>query len=80
MYFRLTLDNCQVCKDANCTTDSLYIIQNACSDNLPLSSYMTMPLSTSTATNEFIKIVNSEYSYQLAELTLFQFPNTRESE
>ena len=80
MYLRLTLDNCQACKDANCTNDSLDIIQNACTDNLSLSALMTIPLSTSIDTNAFINTINSEYSYQLAEMTLFQFPNTDESE
>jgi len=80
MYLRLTLENCQACKDANCTSDSLDIIQNACTDNLSLSPLMTIPLSTSIETNEYINVINSEYSYQLAELTLFQFPNTDESE
>lgn len=80
MYLRLTLDNCQACKDANCTSDSLDIIKNACTDNLSLSALMAIPLSTSIDSNGFINIINSEYSYQLAELTLFQFPNTNESE
>ena len=60
--------------------DSLDIIQNACSDNLSLSSHMSIPLSTSAEVNQYINTINSDYSYQLAELTLFQFPNTTESE
>ena len=38
-----------------------------------------MPVSTSADVNQYIKNINSDYSYQLAELTLFQFPNTTES-
>ena len=60
--------------------DSVDIMQNACSDNLSLSSLMSMPVSTSADVNQYIKTINSDYSYQLAELTLFQFPNTNESE
>lgn len=76
--FRLILENCQACNDGECTMDSLDIIQNACSDNLSLSSHMSMPLSTSAEVNQYINTINSDYSYQLAELTLFQFPNTTE--
>ena len=77
---RLTLENCQACRDNECSLDSLKIIENACTDDLSLASLMSDPLSTSTDTNDLIKTVNSDYSYQLAELTLFQFPNTAESE
>ena len=61
--------------------DSLDIMQNACSDDLPLSSLMSMPVSMSADAdvNRYIRTINSDYSYQLAELTLFQFPNTTES-
>ena len=61
--------------------DSLNIMQNACSDDLPLSSLMSMPVSMSADAdvNRYIRTINSDYSYQLAELTLFQFPNTIES-
>jgi len=76
--FWLILENCQACNDGECTMDSLDIIQNACSDNLSLSSHMSMPLSTSAEVNQYINTINSDYSYQLAELTLFQFPNTTE--
>ena len=79
MFFRLTLENCQVCNDVECSNDSLDIMQNACSDNLPLSSHMSVPLSEWTGVNQYINTINSDYSYQLAELTLFQFPNTTES-
>ena len=41
-----------------------------------LSSLMSMPLSTSTTTNEYIDSINSELSFQLAEMTVFQFPNS----
>ena len=37
---------------------------------------MSMPLSTSTTTNEYIDSINSEFSFQLAEMTVFQFPNS----
>ena len=77
--FRLIMENCQACNDVDCTMDSLDIMQNACSDNLPLSSLMSIPVSTSADVNQYIKNINSDYSYQLAELTLFQFPNTTES-
>ena len=30
---RLTLENCKVCKESDCTGDSVEIIQNACSDS-----------------------------------------------
>ena len=40
---------------------------------------MSVPLSEWTGVNQYINIINSDYSYQLAELTLFQFPNTKES-
>ena len=79
MFFRLTLENCQVCNDVECSNDSLDIMQNACSDNLSLSSHMSVPLSEWTGVNQYINTINSDYSYQLAELTLFQFPNTTES-
>ena len=41
-----------------------------------LSTFMSTPLSTSTVTNEYINSINSEFNYQLAEMTLFQFPNS----
>ena len=74
------MENCQACRDNECSLDSLKILENACTDGLSLASLMSDPLSTSTDTNDLIKTVNSEYSYQLAELTLFQYPNTAESE
>ena len=37
---------------------------------------MSMPLSTATTTNEYIDSINSEFSFQLAEMTVFQFPNS----
>ena len=76
---RLTLENCKVCLSADCSSDSLEIIQNACTDNTPLSSLLSTPLSTSTDVNQYIDEINSDYSFQLAELTVFQFPNTPES-
>ena len=44
--------------------------------NKKLSSMMSIPLSTLTTTNEYIDEINSAFSFQLAELTVFQFPNT----
>ena len=41
-----------------------------------LSSMMSVPLSTSITTNEYIDSINSEFSFQLAEMTVFQFPNS----
>merc|ERR1711953_1416207 len=41
-----------------------------------LSTFMSTPLSTSTVTNEYINSINSEFNYQLAEMTLFQFSNS----
>ena len=37
---------------------------------------MSIPLSTSTTTNDYIDSINSEFNFQLAELTVFQFPNS----
>ena len=37
---------------------------------------MTIPLSTSITTNEYIDQINSAFNFQLAELTVFQFPDT----
>ena len=37
---------------------------------------MSVPLSTSITTNEYIDSINSEFSFQLAEMTVFQFPNS----
>ena len=105
------MENCKVCKNSDCTGDSLDIIQNACTDSTQLgcpdfsfatislavlvfffihfggpiisrtfdeklSTFMSTPLSTSTVTNEYINSINSEFNYQLAEMTLFQFPNS----
>ena len=41
-----------------------------------LSSLMSIPLSTSTTTNDYIDSINSEFNFQLAEMTVFQFPNS----
>jgi len=76
--FWLSLDNCKVCKSTDCTGDSLQIIKNACFDSLQLSSLMSIPLSTSTTTNEYIDSINSEFNFQLAELTVFQFPDSNQ--
>ena len=37
---------------------------------------MSIPLSTSTTTNEYIESINSEFNFQLAEMTVFQFSNS----
>ena len=78
--FRLTLEGCQVCKDKECSEDSLTLIENACTDNTALSFLTSTPLSTSIQVNEYIQKINSEYSYQLAEFTLFQFQGSETSE
>ena len=39
---------------------------------------MSIPLSTSTTTNDYIDSINSEFNFQLAELTVFQFQNSDE--
>ena len=68
-----------MCQNSNCSSDSLDIVQNACYDNTTISALMSTPLTTSTDVNQYIDEINSDYSYQLAELTVFQFPNTPES-
>ena len=77
--FRLTLESCKVCKGTDCTGDSVEIIKNACSDGTQLSTFISTPLSTMPDVNTYIDTINSDYSYQLAQMTLFQFPNTPES-
>ena len=67
-----------VCKDADCTSNTLEIIKVACFDNTILSTQMSIPLSTSTDVNEYINAINSDYSFQLAELTTFKFSNNPE--
>ena len=76
---RLALDSCKVCKGTDCTSDSVEIIKNACSDGMALSAFVSTPLSTEPLVNQYINTINSDYSYQLAQMTLFQFPNTPES-
>ena len=76
---RLTLETCKVCKDTDCASDSIEIITTACTDDSLLSTLMSTPLSTDETTNLYINEINSEWSYQLAEMTLFQFPNTPQS-
>ena len=67
-----------ICQDADCTSDTLDIIKDACIDNTILSTQMSIPLSTSTDVNEYINAINSDYSFQLAEFTIFKFPNNPE--
>ena len=78
-FFRLTLENCKVCEDNDCKMNSLEMIKGACSDNTSLSLFMSRPLSSSTEVNQYINQINSEYSYQLAQMTLFQFPKSDQS-
>ena len=73
------MESCMVCQEANCTSDSLEIIKDACFDNTVLSTQMSIPLSTSTDVNEYINAINSDFSFQLAEFTTFKFPNNAES-
>ena len=54
------------------------IINNACTDDVEFTSFMSKPISTLSTTNEYIKSINSEFSFQLAEMTLFKFPNSDE--
>ena len=68
-----------MCRYADCATDSLEIINNACSDNSILSNLMSTPLSTEAIINNLIKTANTDWSFELAEMTLFQFPNTPDS-
>ena len=63
----------------DCSGDSVEIIKNACSDGTQLSTFISAPLSTLPDVNTYINTINSDYSYQLAQMTLFQFPNTPES-
>ena len=67
-----------MCQDTDCSSDTLAIIKDACSDNTVLSTQMSIPLSTSTDVNEYINAINSDYSFQLAEFTTFKFPNNSE--
>ena len=73
------METCMVCQDADCASDTLDIIKDACFDNTVLSTHMSVPLSTSTDVNEYINEINSDYSFQLAELKTFKFPNNPES-
>ena len=69
------MESCMVCQNADCTSETLDIIKDACFDNTVLSTQMSIPFSTSTDVNEYINAINSDYSFQLAELTIFKFPN-----
>ena len=77
--FRFALENCKVCADSDCTGESIDIIKNACLDDVELNSFVSMPLSTSSSTNDYINTVDSEFSFQLIEMTLFKFPYSDES-
>ena len=76
---RLALESCKVCKGKDCIGDSVEIIKNACGDGTPLSDLISTPISTLPDVNTYIDTINSEYNYQLAQMTLFQFSNTPES-
>lgn len=76
--FWLALESCKVCKGIDCSGDSVEIIKNACSDGSQLSTFISTPLSTSPDVNTYINMIDSDYSYQLAQITLFQFPETPE--
>ena len=77
---RLVLENCKVCADKNCTGESVDIIKNACLDDVELASFVSMPLSTLSTTNDYIETIDSEFSFQLVEMALFKFPSSDESE
>jgi len=69
------METCTICQDADCASDTLDIIKDACFDNTVLSTHMSVPLSSSTDVNEYINEINSDYSFQLAEFKTFKFPN-----
>ena len=55
------------------------IIKDACLDDVELDSFVSMPLSTLSTTNAYIETIDSEFSFQLVEMTLFKFPSSDES-
>ena len=73
------MENCTVCADKNCTGESVDIIKDACFDDVELASFVSMPLSTLSTTNDYINIIDSEFSFQLVQMTLFKFPQSDES-
>ena len=77
--FRFALESCKVCADKNCTGQYVDIIKNACIDGVELASFVSIPISTSSTTNDYINSINSEFSFQLVEMTLFKFPYSDES-
>ena len=77
-HFRFTFESCKICADQSCAGDVVNIINNACTDDVEFTSFMSKPISTLSTTNEYIKSINSEFSFQLAEMTLFKFPNSDE--
>ena len=68
-----------MCADTDCTGESVDIIKKACFDDVELNSFVSMPLSTMSTTNDYIRSIDSEFSFQLAEMTLFKFPYSDES-
>ena len=76
---RFALDNCKVCADNDCNGETIDIVKNACIDDIELNQFVSMPLSTSSTTNDYIDTIDSEFSFQLVEMTLFKFPYSDES-
>ena len=48
-------------------------------DDVELNSFVSMPLSTLSTTNDYINTIDSDFSFQLVEMTLFKFPYSDES-
>ena len=86
------MDNCKVCADNDCNGESVDIIKNACFDDVGMNSFVSIPLSilstlsniadsnmVDSTTTDYIKTIDSEFSFQLVEMTLFKFANSDES-
>ena len=73
------MESCKVCAGKDCNGESVDIIKNACFDDVELNSFVSMPLSTLPTTTDYIKTIDSEFSFQLVEMTLFKFPYSDES-
>ena len=79
--FWLAFENCKICSTSNCSAGFKFdFIQDACSDQTQLSSFVSMPMSSSLQANEYIENINSEYNFQLVEINLFQFPHSSSCE
>ena len=85
------MDNCKVCADNDCNGESVDIIKNACFDDVGMNSFVSIPLSilstlsniadsnmVDSTTTDYIKTIDSEFSFQLVEMTLFKFPYSDE--